>query len=178
MSISRRELLGLAATGLVATQLPPGLADDLPAPKKPRPNRIGVSTYSFWHFRGDPTPIETCLEQASEMGFDGVEILHVHMEEAAKAAGGQASLGSARAMVGSFGDGHLIQLLLKYGPFLYAIAQVILAMFGIPLPPLPPLPVPPAGSTVMATMSADLSEAGATAAEKLLKTLVRGGCAA
>ncbi len=89
MSISRRELLGLAATGLVATQLPPGLADDSPAPKKPRPNRIGVSTYSFWHFRGDPTPIETCLEQASEMGFDGVEILHVHMEEAAKAAGRQ-----------------------------------------------------------------------------------------
>lgn len=53
-----------------------------------RPNRIGVSTYSFWHFKGAPVPIETCLEQAADMGFDGVEILHVHMEEAAKAAGG------------------------------------------------------------------------------------------
>jgi sugar phosphate isomerase/epimerase len=51
-------------------------------------HRIGVSTYSFWHFRGAPTPIETCLEHAADMGFDGVEILHVHMEEAAKAAGG------------------------------------------------------------------------------------------
>ncbi len=48
-------------------------------------NRIGVSTYSFWHFRGEPVAIETCLEQAADMGFDGVEILHVHMEEAAKA---------------------------------------------------------------------------------------------
>ncbi len=51
-------------------------------------NRIGVSTYSFWHFRGAPVPIEKCLEQAADMGFDGVEILHVHMEEAAKAGGG------------------------------------------------------------------------------------------
>ena len=50
--------------------------------------RIGVSTYSFWHFKGAAVPIETCLEQAADMGFDGVEILHVHMEEAAKAAGG------------------------------------------------------------------------------------------
>ncbi|MFO0819163.1 MAG: sugar phosphate isomerase/epimerase family protein [Pirellulales bacterium] len=50
-------------------------------------NRIGVSTYSFWHFRGEPTPIETCCEMAADMGFDGVEILHVHMEEAAKAKG-------------------------------------------------------------------------------------------
>lgn len=89
MPISRRELLALAAAGLAASQIPQGQAEDVPAPKKPRPNRIGVSTYSFWHFRGEPTPIETCLEQAAEMSFDGVEILHVHMEEAAKAAGGQ-----------------------------------------------------------------------------------------
>lgn len=61
-----------------------GLATDAIA----RPFRIGVSTYSFWHFKGAPVPIESCLEKAAEMGFDGVEILHVHMEEAAKAAGG------------------------------------------------------------------------------------------
>jgi len=53
-----------------------------------RPYRIGVSTYSFWHFKGAPVPIDACLEKAADMGFDGVEILHVHMEEAAKAAGG------------------------------------------------------------------------------------------
>ena len=50
-------------------------------------NRIGVSTYSFWHFKGAPTPIETCMEMAADMGFDGLEILHVHMEEACRAAG-------------------------------------------------------------------------------------------
>jgi sugar phosphate isomerase/epimerase len=91
MPYSRRDVLNLTAAGLGL-----GLGAFLPAtvvsaePIAPaRPNRIGVSTYSFWHFRGEPTPIEACLEQAADMGFDGVEILHVHMEEAAKAAGGQ-----------------------------------------------------------------------------------------
>ena len=87
MSISRRELLGLATAGLSAGLVSPVISAE--ASKPVRPFRIGVSTYSFWHFRGAPTPIETCLEQAADMGFDGVEILHVHMEEAAKAAGGQ-----------------------------------------------------------------------------------------
>ncbi len=44
-------------------------------------NRVGVSTYSFWRFDGpkENYPIERCIEQASEMGFDGVEILHIQM---------------------------------------------------------------------------------------------------
>lgn len=43
------------------------------------PLRIGVSTYSFWHFKGERTEIETCIDHAAEMGFDGVEILHQQM---------------------------------------------------------------------------------------------------
>ncbi|MEX0601423.1 MAG: sugar phosphate isomerase/epimerase family protein [Rhodothermales bacterium] len=44
-------------------------------------NRIGVSTYSFWRFDGprENYPIEWCIEQAADMGFDGVEILHIQM---------------------------------------------------------------------------------------------------
>src|SRR3982751_2169963 len=41
--------------------------------------RIGVSTYSFWHFKGDKPEIEDCIDRAAEMGFDGVEILHQQM---------------------------------------------------------------------------------------------------
>ena len=42
-----------------------------------RPNPIAVSTYSFWRFKRNlRLPIETCIEQASRMGFNGVEILH------------------------------------------------------------------------------------------------------
>lgn len=46
-------------------------------------NSIGVSTYSFWQFRRHPEyrPIHKCLELAAEMGFDGVEILKVQMED-------------------------------------------------------------------------------------------------
>lgn len=46
-----------------------------------RPNRIAVSTYSFWQFRHkELRNIETCIDLAGEMGFDGVEILHRQME--------------------------------------------------------------------------------------------------
>jgi len=47
-----------------------------------RSNPIAVSTYSFWRFKkGLKLPIEDCIDQAAEMGFDGVEILHVQMEK-------------------------------------------------------------------------------------------------
>lgn len=50
--------------------------------KSRRPNRIAVSTYSFWRFKkGLKLPIETCIDEAAEMGFDGVEILHIQMEK-------------------------------------------------------------------------------------------------
>lgn len=49
--------------------------------QKYRPNPIGVSTYSFWRFNGpkENYPIETCIDQAAEMGFDGIELLHMQM---------------------------------------------------------------------------------------------------
>jgi len=42
-------------------------------------NRLGTSTYSFWHFAEEKVPIEYVMEQAHRMGLDGVEILHVQM---------------------------------------------------------------------------------------------------
>ncbi len=48
-------------------------------PASPRPLRIGVSTYSFWHLRGERVEVADCIDQAAEMGFDGVEILHRQM---------------------------------------------------------------------------------------------------
>lgn len=43
--------------------------------------RIGISTYSFWHFKGERVSIAHCIEQAAMMGFDGVEILHQQMAD-------------------------------------------------------------------------------------------------
>ena len=40
------------------------------------PNRIGVSSYSFWGFkRDDLRPLDICIEHAARMGFDGFEVL-------------------------------------------------------------------------------------------------------
>jgi len=49
--------------------------------KSYRPNPMAVSTYSFWRFKENlKLPIETCIEEAARMGFNGVEILHRQME--------------------------------------------------------------------------------------------------
>jgi len=54
-----------------------------------KPLRIGVSTYSFWHF-DEKTDVwrsmEKCLETAADMGFDGVELLQVQMTDTSPAA--------------------------------------------------------------------------------------------
>ena len=47
-----------------------------------RPNPIGVSTYSFWRFRNDTKLTMTeCIDWAARMGFDGVELLQVQMQD-------------------------------------------------------------------------------------------------
>ena len=42
--------------------------------------RLGTSTYSYWHFTPEKTPIESVLDAAAELGLSGVEILHRQME--------------------------------------------------------------------------------------------------
>lgn len=49
---------------------------------QPRRQPLAVSTYSFWRFQeGLQLPIETCIDLASQMGFDALEILHVQMTQ-------------------------------------------------------------------------------------------------
>ena len=79
MSANRRSFLQTAGLALAAGSLPRVVsAKSAPAVRR---NRIGVSTYSFWRFNGDRSDFEIvkCIEQAAEMGFDGVEVLHVQM---------------------------------------------------------------------------------------------------
>jgi len=47
-----------------------------------RGNPIAVSTYSFWRFKdGLKMPIETCIDEAARLGFDGVDILLMQMDK-------------------------------------------------------------------------------------------------
>jgi sugar phosphate isomerase/epimerase len=76
--LSRRALASAAALPLALKAQAP------PAAIKPR-QRIAVSTYSYWHFRQPRYPIEKVIDQAAELGFDGVEILHRQMAEESQA---------------------------------------------------------------------------------------------
>lgn len=76
MTLTRRHALELAA----AAALAPTRALGAEASGSPRV-RLAVSTYSYWHFRTEKYPIEKVVEQAAELGFDGVEILHRQMTD-------------------------------------------------------------------------------------------------
>jgi L-ribulose-5-phosphate 3-epimerase len=84
MSLSRRNLfkqsLGAAAALSTAATLKNTGASPLQAPSAHPRIRIGVSTYSYWHFDKVKYPIEKVIENAAGLGFDGVEILHRQME--------------------------------------------------------------------------------------------------
>lgn len=41
--------------------------------------KLGVSTYSYWHFTPERVPIEHVIEEAARLNLDGVEILHRQM---------------------------------------------------------------------------------------------------
>ena len=95
MRTSRRDYLkwvGLAGAAALGERGGTARAEDQPAddPRasqaRPRRQPIGVSTYSFWQFRGDRLGIEACIDKAAAMGFDGVEILHVQMADESKPA--------------------------------------------------------------------------------------------
>lgn len=46
--------------------------------------RLGVSTYSYWHFSGPKRPLKEYIERAWYDGFDGVEVLANHVESRSK----------------------------------------------------------------------------------------------
>jgi L-ribulose-5-phosphate 3-epimerase len=81
--ISRRQLLlgvTVAASGCsVRRDAPDGQEVSPGTQSRPR-IRLGVSTYSYWHFKTEKYPCEKVIEDAARIGFDGVEILHRQME--------------------------------------------------------------------------------------------------
>ena len=73
----------MAATSSLASAVPckPKAVQDK-AKKIHVPNRIAVSTYSFFTFKdGSKLTMPECIDTAARMGFDGVELLLVQMED-------------------------------------------------------------------------------------------------
>ncbi|MCB1127288.1 MAG: sugar phosphate isomerase/epimerase [Verrucomicrobiae bacterium] len=78
MNYSRRHFLGAAALAAAS----PALAQsaDRPARLPRRRVKLGVSTYSYWHFTEQRVPIETVIDKAAALGVEGVDVLHQQMD--------------------------------------------------------------------------------------------------
>lgn len=57
----------------------PGSLRAAERPARPR-IKLGISTYSYWHFRTERVLIETVIDKAAILGAEGVDILHRQMD--------------------------------------------------------------------------------------------------
>jgi len=75
-------LLSTAAFGSYTTESNQTHKQSLQSKTKSRPNPIAAATYSFWRFKkGLRLSIEQCIEEAAQMGFDAVDVLHIQMKD-------------------------------------------------------------------------------------------------
>ncbi|MDX1951914.1 MAG: sugar phosphate isomerase/epimerase family protein [Verrucomicrobiota bacterium] len=81
MQASRRSFLTAAASG--AALLSCGQAEAA-APAIGQRVKLGISTYSYWHFRDPKVSVEGVIEKASQLGVEGVDILHRQMDSEEK----------------------------------------------------------------------------------------------
>lgn len=82
---TRREWLSTTAASALSAAAFPLTTSAIPNAASPGQRiRLGVSTYSYWHFAKEKYPIEKVIEHAALVGFEGVEILHRQMAEEGK----------------------------------------------------------------------------------------------
>lgn len=77
--MNRRDFLKIGAgTGVAAcTSGLSHAAEGVTSGAKPK---LGISTYSYWHFREPKVPVQTVIEKAAALGVSGVDILHRQMD--------------------------------------------------------------------------------------------------
>ncbi len=80
MNLSRRRFL--SASALAGMTLPWNATAASPASSESQPAkiRLGISTYSYWHFTPQRYPIESVIDHAAAIGVQGVDVLHQQME--------------------------------------------------------------------------------------------------
>lgn len=86
-TVNRRGFLGqtlAASAGMAGCSRSPSISlafSDSRVGAPERNNPIAVATYSFWRFRENTkVSIEQCIDQAGEMGFSAVDVLHIQMD--------------------------------------------------------------------------------------------------
>ena len=82
-SISRRQFIGsTTAFGALASTGAGCATTNLEQISEAESKRIklGISSYSYWHFRDPKVSIETVIEKTAKLGVEGVDILHRQMD--------------------------------------------------------------------------------------------------
>src|SRR5438093_12752033 len=81
MQLPRRSFLATSALAAASVTLPAALEAATPkAATAKKRVKLGISTYSYWHFRPPKVSIEAVIDKAAELGVGGVDILHRQME--------------------------------------------------------------------------------------------------
>ena len=83
MPMQRRQFIKAAAwtgTALACLRGTPGNAAEPKSRAAKQRIKLGLATYSYWHFRDPKVSIETVMDKAAEMGLEGVDILHRQMD--------------------------------------------------------------------------------------------------
>lgn len=73
--MQRRTFLKSSALGAASLPLIPGQ----PAAPAASKIKLSVSSYSYWHFKGDRFPIEKVIDEAARLGLEGIDVLHRQM---------------------------------------------------------------------------------------------------
>jgi sugar phosphate isomerase/epimerase len=74
--MNRRNFISAAALASAA----PAVSLASTAPELKPKIKLSVSSYSYWHFKGDKFPIEKVIDEAAKLGLDGIDVLHRQME--------------------------------------------------------------------------------------------------
>ena len=69
--------LGASATMAVRAQAEETKSSSAPTRKR---IKLGIATYSYWHFRDPKVSIETVIDKAADIGVEGLDILHRQMD--------------------------------------------------------------------------------------------------
>lgn len=80
MMTRRSFLTTTACCGATAALATPTLEAKPASVSAKRRLKLGVCTYSYWHFRDPKVSVETVIEKAADLGVAGVDLLHRQMD--------------------------------------------------------------------------------------------------
>jgi sugar phosphate isomerase/epimerase len=78
--MNRRSFFAATASAGAALALRTDAAESAAQKSTKKRIKLGICTYSYWHFRDPKVSIETVIDKAAEFGVEGVDILHRQMD--------------------------------------------------------------------------------------------------